>query len=310
MNIEEFNVYTDKINDLTIAHISDLHISKTKENVHLDDLVDAIKKIKPVYIVMTGDYFAGHKTLAFLEPVEKDILVNYLNELKKIAPIVLSLGNHDIKIENEEELRNEFLKLEDINIHPVDRFKTFKDETRKINFIGYMQPKAAYSVCDLTRKKRKMLLADITKYMSQTIIPGYYNIGLIHTPIVARDKKLLLIDDYPTKKLDLILCGHHHNGLVNYKTSDKLEKLSNNLQRRFPKHKEKLEKIKYISYCEGVVNKPIPFINFYARGMHLFGGVPTIISKGVGSVGAAGSNRNDLHNQVITKVKIIKTITQ
>ena len=306
MNIEEFNVYTDKIDDITLVHISDLHISKIKENVNLNILIDTVKKINPTYIIMTGDYFAGHKTLSFLDPIESRIFINYLEELKKIAPIVLSLGNHDIKIENEEELRNEFFKLEEKDIHPVDRTKTFKDEKRKINFIGYMQPKIAYSICDLTNKKRKIILDDINKYMPQAIIKGYYNIGLIHLPIVARDKKLLSIDEYPTKKLDLILSGHHHNGLFNYKTVDRLERLSNKLQKCFPKRKEKYEKIKYIGYCESIINKPIPFVNFYARGMHIFGGVPTIISKGVGSQGAGGPNRKDLNNQVITKVKIIK----
>ena len=168
-----------------------------------------------------------------------------------------------------------------------------------------MQPKAAYSICDLTKKKREIILKDIKKYMTHSIIPEYYNIGLIHTPIVARDK-YLLSHDSPTKELDLILSGHHHNGLINYKTVDKLDKLSNKLQMCFPKHKEGFEKIKYMSYCESIINKPIPFINFYSRGMHIFGEVPTIISKGIGSLGAAGAKRDDVNNQVVTKVRIIK----
>ena len=305
MPIEEFNVYTDKIDNITLTHISDMHLSKTKENVNLEELVKTVRKTNPDYIVITGDYFAGHKTKSFLDPSEKMMLLDYLYELRKIAPIIMSLGNHDIKIENENELRNEFLKLEDVDIHPVDRTKTFIDEKRKINFIGYMQPKKAYSICDLTNKKRKIILDDINKYMPKAIIPDYYNIGLIHTPIVARDK-YLLANNSPTKKLDLILGGHHHNGLVNYKTVNKLDKISNRLQKLFPKHKEKLEKIKNMSYCESIINKPIPFINFYARGMHFFGNVPTIISKGVGAKGAAGSKRNDVNNQVITKINITK----
>ncbi len=305
MQIEEFSVFTNKIDNITITHISDMHLSKTKENINLKELVNTVKKTNPVYIVITGDYFSGHKTKSFLDPSEKKMLQDYLYELRKIAPIVMSLGNHDIKIKNEDELRKEFLKLEDIDIHPVDRAKTFIDKKRNINFIGYMQPKNSYSICDLTNKKRKIILDDINKYMPQAIIKGYYNIGLIHTPIVARDK-YLLANNSPTKKLDLILSGHHHNGLVNYKTVNRLEKVSDKLQRRFPKHKDKLAKIKNMSYCESIINKPIPFINFYARGMHIFGNVPVIISKGVGAKGAAGSKRDDVNNQVITKIEIVK----
>ena len=304
MQIEEFNVYTNKIDNITLALISDLHLSKSKENTSVINLINTIEKINPTYIVIVGDYFAGHKTKSFLDPVERKMLLKYLYELRKIAPIVMSLGNHDIKIENEEELRKEFLTIEDDDIHPVDRDKTFIDKKRKINFIGYMQPKVAYSICDLTKKKREIILDDIKKYVPQGIIPGYYNIGLIHTPIVARDE-YLLSHGSPTKELDLILSGHHHNGLINYKTVEKLERLSERLQKHHPKHKESFEKIKYIGYCESIINKPIPFINFYARGMHIFCGVPTIISKGVGSLGAAGSKRSDENNQVVTKVKII-----
>ncbi len=167
-----------------------------------------------------------------------------------------------------------------------------------------MQPKVAYSVCDLTKKKRKIILEDLNKYLSNSIINGYYNIGLIHTPVVARDK-YLLSHNSSTKELDLILSGHHHNGLVNYKAVERLNKLSEKLKKHFPKHKNIFEKIKYISYCESIVNKPIPFINFYARGMHIFGGVTTIISKGAGALGAAGSKRGNINNQYITKVQII-----
>ena len=157
MQIEEFNVYTNKTSDITLTLISDMHLSRNKKNVDIKDITDAVKKTDPGYIIITGDYFSGHKTKSFMDKEEKELLLEYLYELRKIAPIIMSLGNHDIKIENEEELRKEFLKLEDIDIHPVDRTKTFVDEERKINFIGYMQPKKAYSICDLTNKKRNYL---------------------------------------------------------------------------------------------------------------------------------------------------------
>ena len=307
MQIEEYEVFTDKINNINITHISDIHLSQTKKNIDLDLLINSIKMTNPNYIVITGDFYAGHKTKSFTDPKEKELVLGYLNELKKIAPIVMSLGNHDIKEDNEEELRKEFLKFEEDNVHPVDRDYVYTDENRKINFIGYMQPKRAYSVGDISRRKRKIIVEDIYKYMPKSIKNGYFNIGLVHTPVIAHDKKLLLMDDYPTKKLDLVLSGHHHNGLVDYKTVIKLEKLSDKLQKRFPKHKNSFEKIKYMSYCESPINKPIPFINFYARGMHVCGGVPTIISKGVGGIGAAGKNRDDLNNQVITKISIINS---
>ena len=124
---------------------------------------------------------------------------------------------------------------------------------------------------------------------------------------MVRDK-YLLANDSPTQNLDLIRSGHHHGGLINYKTIKRIEKTNDFLIKLFPKYKEAIEKMRYFGLCENPLNHPLPFINPYARGMHTFGGVPTIISKGVGNESASGINRKNPKNQFVTQVDVIAKI--
>ena len=263
--------------------------------------------MQPTYIVLVGDYASGHSAVNNLLNLEaKERLLDYLRALRKISPIVMSLGNHDISQNMETPLRKEFLTLEDeVDVHTVDRDVHYKVDDLNINFLGYMQPHELYSICDMNRKKQKGVLNDIKEYMPKSIEDGYYNVGLIHTPYVARDK-FLLNNGSPTKLLDLILSGHHHGGLITWKLRNKIIKASEILKRIFPGHEEAIEKIKYIGLCENPFNHPLPFINPYAWGIHKFGGVDTIISKGVGNESASGPHRSDPRNQFVTQVDIKK----
>ena len=260
----------------------------------------------PTYIFLVGDYAAGHKAKNnFLNPEAKRRLLTYLHALRELASIIMSLGNHDVSQGMDEELRKEFRTFEEENIHPVDRELTFTDDELNVNFLGYMQPKDTYAICDMNQRKREYVLQDIKKYMPQAIKPGYCNIAGIHTPIVARDK-FLLAHGSPTQELDFILSGHHHNGLMNYTTINRLNRAVDILNKIFPGHEESIERLRYIGLCENPFNAPLPFINPYARGMHVFGGVPTIISKGAGAGGASGPNRDDPRNQFVTEVTVKK----
>ncbi len=308
MEVEKYEVKTDKISsNSTLAVVTDLHLRGGGDNTrHLKSLLETISDITPAYICLVGDYAAGHSAKNnFLSPEAKKRLLRYLHALREIAPIIMSLGNHDVSQGMDEELRKEFLTLEEDDIHPVDRTQVFTDESKNINFLGYMQPHDAYAICDMNRKKRLMVLDDIRQFMPPAIKDGNYNIGLIHTPIIARDK-FLLANGSPTQQLDLILSGHHHQGLLDYRTIDTINKAVTTLQKIFPGHREALEKLRYLGICENPLNHPLPFINLYARGMHEFGGVPTIISRGAGNESASGPKRDNPKNQFVTQVDIIK----
>ena len=79
--------------------------------------------MKPTYICLVGDYAAGHKSVNnLLNSTAKKRLLEYLKALRKFAPIIMSLGNHDISQNMEEILRKEFLKLpNEIDVHTVDK---------------------------------------------------------------------------------------------------------------------------------------------------------------------------------------------
>lgn len=175
MEVEKYTVILPKIKkDFRLAVLSDLHLREGSFKNHLEPVLDIVKKMKPTYIILVGDYGASHKAYNnFLNNEAQERFWRYLNELNKIAPIVMSLGNHDVSQGMDKELRKEFFKFERKDIHPVDREKSYYDKNLNINFLGYMQPHDVYSICDMSKKKREAILADIKKYMPKAIKKMY-----------------------------------------------------------------------------------------------------------------------------------------
>lgn len=85
-----------------IAYFGDLHIRLYKyhdeyKEVFFNQFIPKLKEIKPDRIVFGGDW-AHSKNQATPELFE--ISCVFLNELTKIAPVVLTLGNHDLLLNN------------------------------------------------------------------------------------------------------------------------------------------------------------------------------------------------------------------
>ena len=84
---------------MIIAHISDVHIRKTRRHeeykIALDNLISSLESLTVDRIVLAGDLLHNKTDLS---PEAVDLASQYLDALSDIAPIDLILGNHDCVI--------------------------------------------------------------------------------------------------------------------------------------------------------------------------------------------------------------------
>ena len=198
-------------NKIKIVLLSDIHFSKYFIIDNLELIRNSVKKLEPDYICIAGDIIDEISVIYDTKLI--NILTNFLTDLAKISKVFISLGNHDIR-DNQD-----FLYFKDLKIDNLYVLNNSYYIDKKVVINGYNMPrdyyynspqgedaKAMYQ--DLLKNKDKLYFSD-----------KLFNISLIHSPINLLDKD---VSNY-LKKCDLILCGHMHNGLV-FKWLDKLIK--------------------------------------------------------------------------------------
>lgn len=87
LTVERETVYSDKITEpVRIVHLSDLHNAQFGEGNW--DLLAQVSGQQPDLILFTGDLVTGHIK-------ETDVAMNLVEKLTKIAPVYISIGNHE-----------------------------------------------------------------------------------------------------------------------------------------------------------------------------------------------------------------------
>ena len=88
---------------MRIAHISDVHIRKTRRHKEyaevLDNLCNSIESLSVDRIVLAGDLLHNKTDLS---PEVFDLASEYLDKLSDLAPIDMILGNHDCVINQQD----------------------------------------------------------------------------------------------------------------------------------------------------------------------------------------------------------------
>lgn len=278
MKIEKYIIENNKIqNDKTIALISDMHLGNKLNTRHYNNVIDRIDLINPDYITLVGDYFFGFGKYNFMYPESRKLLLYYLDSLKEFAPVIMSLGNHDLSRLHEQELRESFKKLSHNGVYPLDNSNIIIDD---FNFFGYFPPRKHFPIDDLTKKKEDIIIDDLKSLNDFQPIEDKINILLSHLPnLVLNDNIQKNIEEL--KLYDVILSGHAHNGYLRLPVENALIKLSDNLQKIkiLENYKEQLEALKYYGFCESIVNE-IPFVRKINRGIHDINGSNLVVSKG------------------------------
>lgn len=190
--------------DITFIHIGDIHYNETTSTKKLEYIKYAIEDAHPDYIFITGDLLDKPKITKNKEKIK--LLVSWLNSLGNIAKVFISLGNHDIILEEDYKFFN---KLNDINNIYVLNNQSYEDENVFIS--GFTLPTNYYYNIEKHEDENALLETLQNNFNLVTNLPKKkYKVALIHSPILLSEKKVV----EKLKEYDLILSGHMHNGLI------------------------------------------------------------------------------------------------
>ena len=209
LTVSEYIVDAEIDNPIRIVHLTDLHNRQFGRNN--SRLIQKIKEQKPDYIFMTGDMISQEDEL--------DQLIPQLKEMKKIAPVYFSYGNHekawekkhpDIDLKKQLEstgtvvLDDEYVDLE-LNGNLV----------RLGGYYGYYR-RPVMTTKDPDEKE------EILRWCQDYEDTDRYKILLCHIPTTWLDGNH--IDGYPAdiqtsnyydgNTIDLVFCGHYHGGQI------------------------------------------------------------------------------------------------
>ncbi len=183
-----------------IVAISDLHYTASLGEDFLNSIRDKIDSLSPSFICFLGD----------LADDNSHEVVDWLNDLAKIAPVYFVLGNHDFT--------RYITYLDTVEKSPLSR-KTL-DEIKNIKNLNVLEDGRVvynngyaffglpyYDVCDTDKFIKKVNKYDINLKSS------YYNTMLVHNPWIINEREFKKLKDGYCNT-DLILSGHTHNGVV------------------------------------------------------------------------------------------------
>lgn len=190
--------------NITIVHISDIHFNKNTKYKNLEKIINYIYKLKPDYIMITGDTIDVPKITKDKKKINE--LVLFLTKLAEIAKVLISLGNHDVIIDED---YNFFNKLDDLyNIYILNN-TSYHDEF--IYVLGITLPNCYYyNIMGGESTEALIEQLDSLKMKIAKMPKNLPKIALIHSPIKLTENGV--IDRL--KNFDLVLCGHTHNGMV------------------------------------------------------------------------------------------------
>ena len=92
LNYSSYQISSDKINtSVRILQLTDLHNSEFRESNK--ELIDRVASQSPDLILITGDLLNSDES-------RTNIATNLISSLCDIAPVYISLGNHDVNFLN------------------------------------------------------------------------------------------------------------------------------------------------------------------------------------------------------------------
>lgn len=170
-----------------IAHVSDLHNTSSKRLKKA--IIREIKKASPDIIAITGDLIDSSRT-------DVDSAIEFIEDIKEIAPIYYVTGNHEGATKEYKELKE---RLEENNVIVLEgNHETLQKGSFKIEILGVSDPNFLFGKNNTDKIKKELSKIDFDK--------ASYSILLAHRPD--------FLDTYSEFKVNLVLCGHAHGGQI------------------------------------------------------------------------------------------------
>lgn len=187
--------------NIKLVHIADIHFYQGYSKKRLNQIMEVIQKEKPNYLCITGDIIDHPKETSNIEIEDYQ---SFFQELTKYTEIILCLGNHDLLNGNEYyPLYQTFWST----LKQMDHIHILRNESFVVHDLCFSSYEAPKKYIENEKKYEQEIMSDFYS-KSFSWKKEYYNILLVHSPItMVKYKKEM-------KNMDLILCGHTHNGLL------------------------------------------------------------------------------------------------
>jgi len=197
-------MHSDKISkDVKLLVFSDIHFSGNKDIKKLEKVLEKIKTYSIDYICIPGDTVDDAN-------INCDYLIKWFSKLALVAPVIISLGNHDIRVKYKE-CKSYYDNIFWDRVEKLDNVyllnnncKSFKD----VYFYGFTQSFNYYY--EYMNENKEIMKSEMKEYGVCVRIPNKLSVLLMHSPICIGDKKI----NKELSKYDIVLSGHMHNGVV------------------------------------------------------------------------------------------------
>lgn len=208
--IRSQTIEISKKNNITLAVLSDIHYHRNYHHKRLEQIYDNIAHHTPDYICIVGDLIDQGNVLE--EKQIKNQFFEWITSLSMLAPVIISIGNHDITVEKPAIIHHESKELlkELAFIQNVYVLNQSSILFGNICFLGYNPPYTYYY--QKPYEKVEPYCMDLDTQMQKHLHPECYQILLCHTPVYITHpsvKRSVVLQN-----VDLVLSGHMHNGLV------------------------------------------------------------------------------------------------
>ena len=193
-----------------ICLFADIHFNVKYNTKKFDKIIENVIANKPDYICIVGDILDSSE-LENLKDINK--LYSFIARLASISKVIISLGNHDITVIKKRRhcgyrYPSEFVN----NIKKINNVIFLDNEMyidNSICFIGYTES------LDLTYNDKgpsDIAISELNALLND-LDETKFNVMLSHNPLhVSKDIMYKSVKNY--SKLNLILSGHTHNGLL------------------------------------------------------------------------------------------------
>ena len=198
INFEQISTNLEE--NLNILVISDIHIDKFQDNIeYLNKLLSVMSYLNIDYILIPGDLIQTYKVL--LSNVN-----TLIKEFGKIAPTIISIGNHELQaVKNGLNLKW-FIDLENFNnVYPLINSSILLND---IQFSGFSPNLDVYF--PKTKNKNELFLQEFMNFGIKINSYAKFKIMLSHNPNYIN--KQTLQNNEVLNNFNLFISGHNHNG--------------------------------------------------------------------------------------------------
>lgn len=213
--------------------ISDIHFSDKVKSATLRAITKQASQKQPDYIIIAGDVVDSLDCIQ--NPSNLKRLTSWLEQLGKVAPVLIGLGNHDFYRKNPEHKSIFSSKrhwFSEINAKYIDTINSI-DNVQLLNNEAYEDDKVY--IFGFTQAPEYFQFNRDEKHSSSIVHPGDEDLDVMLSDLDSLDQKLIsnlpkhkakiaiihspvfLIDSQIAAKLyefDYFISGHMHNGVV------------------------------------------------------------------------------------------------